>query len=58
MAMAQHQHYKHFGKGETETTLNLPPGKHKLRLMYANNQHVPYFIASKEITIEVFPSKG
>ncbi|MFZ6722399.1 DUF4399 domain-containing protein [Undibacterium sp. Ji49W] len=54
----QHQHYKHFGKGETETVLNLPPGKHKLRLMFANHQHVPYYIASKEITIEVLPSKG
>ncbi|MFZ6876543.1 DUF4399 domain-containing protein [Undibacterium sp. Di27W] len=54
----QRQHYKHFGKGETETVLNLPPGKHKLRLMFANHQHVPYYIASKEINIEVLPSKG
>lgn len=51
----QHQHYKHFGKGETETVLNLPPGKHKLRLMFANHQHIPYYIASKELTIEVLP---
>ena len=53
----QHQHYKHFGKGETETVLNLPPGKHKLRLMFANYQHIPYYIASKELTIEVLPSE-
>ncbi len=51
-----HQHYKHFGKGETETVLNLPPGKHKLRLMFANHQHIPYYIASKEINIEVLPT--
>jgi hypothetical protein len=51
-----HQHYKHFGKGETETVLNLPPGKHKLRLMFANHQHIPYYIASKEISIEVLPT--
>ena len=50
-----HQHYKHFGKGETETVLNLPPGKHKLRLMFADNQHVPYYIDSKELTVEVLP---
>jgi hypothetical protein len=50
-----HQHYKHFGKGETETVLNLPPGKHKLRLMFADSQHVPYYIDSKELTIEVLP---
>ena len=48
-----HQHYKHFGKGETETTLTLPPGKHTLRLLFANHAHVPYYISSKEITIEV-----
>jgi hypothetical protein len=52
-----HQHYKHFGKGETETVLNLPPGKHKLRLMFANHQHIPYYIASKELTIEVLPAQ-
>lgn len=51
----QHQHYKHFGKGETETVLNLPPGKHKLRLMFANYQHIPYYIASNELAIEVLP---
>jgi len=50
-----HQHYKHFGKGETETVLDLPPGKHKLRLMFANYQHIPYYISSKEISIEVLP---
>lgn len=50
-----HQHYKHFGHGETEAVLDLPPGKHTLRLMFANNLHVPYYIASKEIQIEVLP---
>jgi hypothetical protein len=52
-----HQHYKHFGNGQTETVLNLPPGKHKLRLMFADNQHLPYYIASKEISIEVLPDR-
>lgn len=47
------QRYKHFGKGETETVLDLPPGKHKLRLLFADHEHVPYYIASKEIEIEV-----
>ncbi|MGA2549421.1 MAG: DUF4399 domain-containing protein [Burkholderiaceae bacterium] len=49
----EHQHYKHFGGGETETVLNLPPGRHTLRLLFANNQHIPYYMGSKEITIEV-----
>lgn len=48
-----HQHYKHFGNGETETLLDLPPGRHKLRLLFADHNHVPYYISSKEISIVV-----
>jgi hypothetical protein len=53
----KNQHYKHFGKGETETVLDLPPGKHTLRLLFADHNHVPYYISSKPITIEVLDSK-
>ncbi len=35
---AQH---RHFGGGQTETVLDLPPGKHTLQLMLGNYQHVP-----------------
>jgi hypothetical protein len=49
------QQYKHFGKGETEALLDLPSGKHTLRLLFADHDHVPYYIGSKEITIEVLP---
>ena len=48
-----HQHYKHFGKGETEAVLNLPPGKHTLQLLFADERHVPLYIRSNMITIEV-----
>lgn len=48
-----HQHYKHFGKGETETTLNLPVGQHTLQLLFADDKHVPYYIKSKVITLTV-----
>lgn len=47
------QHYKHFGKGETETVLGLPPGTHTLQLLFADDKHVPYYIKSKVISIEV-----
>lgn len=45
----------HFGKGQTETTLTLPPGMHTLELLYADYQHVPFDPAlhSKKITITV-----
>lgn len=32
----------HFGKAQTETEIELAPGKHKLLLQYANGAHVSY----------------
>ena len=32
----------HFGKGQTETELNLSPGKHKLTLQFADGLHRSY----------------
>jgi hypothetical protein len=45
----------HFGKGQTETTLTLPPGKHTLQLVLGDMLHVPHdpVVASKKITIVV-----
>jgi hypothetical protein len=45
----------HFGKGQTETTLTLPPGKHTLQLLLADQNHVPHNppVISKKITITV-----
>ncbi|HXL97123.1 MAG TPA: DUF4399 domain-containing protein [Steroidobacteraceae bacterium] len=46
---------RHFGKGQTETTLELPPGKHTLQLLFADLTHTPFTpnVASKKITITV-----
>jgi hypothetical protein len=45
----------HFGKGQTETTLALPPGRHTLQLVFADMLHVPHepAVISKKITIVV-----
>lgn len=32
----------HFGKGQTETTVTLPPGQYKLTLQFANGLHQSY----------------
>jgi hypothetical protein len=47
----------HFGKGQTETTLTLSPGKHTLQLLLADMNHVPHQppVISKKITITVVP---
>ena len=46
---------RHFGGGQTETTLTLPPGKHSLRLLLGNYAHVPHQppVISEPITIYV-----
>ena len=47
----------HFGKGQTETTITLSPGKHTLQLLLADYQHIPHSppVISKKITITVKP---
>lgn len=48
----------HFGKGQTETELELAPGKHKLTLQFADGSHMSYGPAmSQTIEIEVLPKK-
>lgn len=44
----------HFGKGQTETELNLPPGNYTLTMQFANGLHQAYGPAmNKEIKITV-----
>jgi Domain of unknown function (DUF4399) len=45
----------HFGKGQTETTLTLSPGKHTLQLLLGDANHIPHepAVISKKITITV-----
>ena len=45
----------HFGKGQTETTVQLKPGKHTLQLVVGDQLHVPHdpAVVSKVITINV-----
>lgn len=45
----------HFGKGQTETTLELPPGKHTLQLLVGDHLHRPHSkpVISEQITITV-----
>lgn len=48
-------HIKHFGAGQTETTLTLPPGEHTLQLLLANYVHIPHDppVISDKITVAV-----
>jgi uncharacterized protein DUF4399 len=46
---------RHFGKGQTEATIELTPGKHTLQLVLGDQDHTPHNppIVSKKITITV-----
>lgn len=45
----------HFGLGQTETVLELPPGKHTLQLLMGDADHIPHDppLMSKVVTIYV-----
>jgi len=47
--------HRHFGGGQTEMMLTLPPGQHTLQLVFANWSHIPFDppIASPVIKITV-----
>jgi hypothetical protein len=53
--LAANEHSLHFGKGQTETSLTLPPGKHTLQLVLGDSLHVPLdpAVISKKITVVV-----
>lgn len=48
-------HHVHFGKGQTETTVELKPGKHTLQLLLGDQLHMPHdpAVMSKKITVTV-----
>lgn len=46
---------RHFGGGQTEATIELPPGTHTLQLLVGDHMHIPHDppIMSDPITITV-----
>jgi Domain of unknown function (DUF4399) len=53
--LAANEKSVHFGKGQTETAVTLPPGKHTLQLVLGDSLHIPHDppVFSKKITITV-----
>ncbi|MET0429177.1 MAG: DUF4399 domain-containing protein [Microvirga sp.] len=50
----------HFGAGQTETRLDLPPGKHVLQLVLGDAEHKPFkpLLMSKKVTVTVLPPRA
>jgi hypothetical protein len=52
-ALPFNDQYIHFGKGQMETVLTLEPGTYTLRLLLADDKHLPRFVYSKPLRITV-----
>lgn len=52
----QDKNHMHFGGGQTEARIDLPPGKHTLQLVLGDADHKPFkpVVTSKKITITVY----
>jgi len=53
--LANDEQHRHFGGGQTEVELTLPPGRHTLQMLLGDHLHIPHDppIASSVVTIEV-----
>jgi hypothetical protein len=49
------KNHLHFGAGQTEAQLDLPPGRHTLQLLLGDDKHIPHTppLYSKKITVIV-----
>ena len=49
------RNHLHFGAGQTEARIDLPPGPHTLQLVLGDAEHKPFkpLVVSKKITITV-----
>jgi hypothetical protein len=53
--IAQDKAHLHFGAGQTEARIELPPGKHTLQLVLGDADHYPFVppVVSKKITVRI-----
>jgi hypothetical protein len=51
------KNHLHFGRGQSEARIELPPGKHTLQLLFGDANHVPHNppLYSNKITVTVTP---
>lgn len=54
-AIPKDEHHVHYGKGQTEATVELKPGKHTLQLLLGDKNHIPTDppVESSVVTITV-----
>jgi hypothetical protein len=54
-AIPADKNHLHFGAGQTEARIELPPGKHTLQLVLGDANHIPFDppVISKKITVTI-----
>lgn len=52
-ALPFNEQYIHFGKGQMETVLTLAPGTYTLRMLLADDKHLPHFVYSKPLKVTI-----
>jgi hypothetical protein len=54
-AIPADKNHLHFGAGQTEARIELPPGKHTLQLVLGDANHIPFDppVMSKKITVTI-----
>ena len=52
-ALPFNDQYIHFGGGQMETVLDFKPGTYKIRMLLADQKHLPHFVYSPLATITV-----
>ena len=45
------KNHLHFGKGQTETVLDLEPGEYQLQLVLGNYLHIPFTVSYTHLTL-------
>lgn len=53
--MPSNNNYRHFGAGQSEMMLELPPGRHTLQLVMADHEHIMHNppLVSNKVTVTV-----
>jgi hypothetical protein len=50
--------YIHFGKGQMEHVVDLPPGSYTFNLLLADQGHIPYFVFGKPMRLTIAKRKS
>ena len=57
LPLPKNENIRHYGGGQTEAEITLPPGQHTLQLVFADYAHVPHNPVVKSVPITIVVSE-